>query len=157
MQNSTEFHWTPLNFPEISRISPNSPKFHRITEISRNNQPHAVSGKICTAALLQVSGGGQIFFSTQKIPGEDARLSLLRDAMGGWKKEGGGKKERMTPLPKKGFGPPSYGTFSTLLRTEQTWSSFGRVQNFPERARSLVGFPPPIRFCTPPISRPNLC
>ena len=30
----TKPHWIPLNFPEISRISPNSPKFHRIPEIS---------------------------------------------------------------------------------------------------------------------------
>ena len=35
IQNPTEFHWIPLNFPETSRISPNSPKFHRIPEISR--------------------------------------------------------------------------------------------------------------------------
>ena len=30
----TEFHWISLNFPEISRNSPKSPKFHRIPEIS---------------------------------------------------------------------------------------------------------------------------
>ena len=67
-----------------------------------------------------------------------------------------------TPLPRRDFGPPppSYGTFSTTLRchcsvfpvqkatTEQTRSSYGR-------ARSLVRFPPPIRFAPPPISRPN--
>ena len=26
--------------------------------------------------------------------------------MGGWKKEGGGKPHELTPLPKRGFGPP---------------------------------------------------
>ena len=34
IQNPSEFHWVPLNFPEISRISLNSPKFHWIPEIS---------------------------------------------------------------------------------------------------------------------------
>ena len=34
IQNPTEFHCMPLNFPEISRISPVSPEFHQIPEIS---------------------------------------------------------------------------------------------------------------------------
>ena len=88
-------------------------------------------------------------------------------AMGGWKKRGGWKTSRMTPLPKRGFGPPSYGTFSTPLRcqcsvfpvqkspTEQTRSSFGGVQKFPgERVLWYVFLPPYVLH--PPISRPNV-
>ena len=72
----------------------------------------------------------------------------------------------MTPLPKSGFGPPSYGTFSTPLRcqcslfpvqestTEQTRSSFGGVQKFSgERVLWYVFLPPYVLH--PPISRPN--
>ena len=88
------------------------------------------------------------------------------DAMGGWKKEGGWKTSRMTPLPKRGFGPRSYGTFSTPLTcqcsvfpvqkstTEQTRSSFGGVQKFSgERVLWYVFHPPYVLH--PPISRPN--
>ena len=76
-------------------------------------------------------------------------------------KGGGWKTSRMTPLPKRAFGPPSYGTFSTPLgcqcsvfpaqksTTEQTRSSFGRGPEVFGRARSLVRFPPPIRFAPP--------
>ena len=68
----------------------------------------------------------------------------------------------MTPLPKGGFGPPSYGAFSTPLgrrcsvfpvqksTTEQTRSSFGGGPEFIGRARSLVRFLAPNTFCTPP-------
>ena len=75
----------------------------------------------------------------------------------------------MTPLPKKGFWPrpPSYGTFSTPLTcqcsifpvqkstTEQTRSSFGGGPKIFGRARSLVRFPPPIRFAPPPYHGPK--
>ena len=100
------------------------------------------------------------------------RLSQLggklfsEDAMGGWKKRGGRKTSRMTPLPKRGFGPPSYGTFSTPLAcrcfvfpvqkstTEQTRSSFGGVQNFSGgRVLWYVFLPPYVLH--PPISWPN--
>ena len=70
-------------------------------------------------------------------------------------KRGGCKTSQMTTLPKRGSGPPSYGTFSTPLRcqrsvfpvsiftTEQTRSSFGGVQKFSgERALWYVFFPP---------------
>ena len=87
--------------------------------------------------------------------------------MGGVEKRGGWTTSRMTPLPKRGFGPPSYGTFSTPLRcqcsvfpvqkstTEQTRSSFGGVQKFSGERRSLVRFPPPIPLCTPPYHGPR--
>ena len=83
---------------------------------------------------------------------------------------GGGKKRGVENLmndtpPKKGFWtPPLYGTFSTPLRcqcsvfpvqkstTEQARSSFGRGPKIFGRARSLVRFPPPIRFAPPHIT-----
>ena len=81
-------------------------------------------------------------------------------------KGGGWKTSRLTPLPKRGFGPPSYGTFSTPLTcqcsvfpvqkstTEQTRSSFGGVQKFSgERVLWYVFHPPYVLH--PPISRPN--
>ena len=87
-------------------------------------------------------------------------------AMGGWKKGGGRKTSRMTPPPKRGFGPSSYGAFSTPLRcqcsvfpvpkstTEQNRSSFGGAQKFSgERVLRYVFLPPYVLH--PPISRPN--
>ena len=85
---------------------------------------------------------------------------------GGVEKRGGWKTSRMTPLPKRGFGPPLYGTFSTPLTcqcsvfpvqkstTEQTRSSFGGVQKFSgERVLWYVFHPPYVLH--PPISRPK--
>ena len=80
----------------------------------------------------------------------------LRGRHGGVEKRGGWKSSQMTPLPKKGFGPPpSYGTFSTLLgcqcsvfpvqksTTEQTRSSFGGIQKYSgERVLWYVFLPP---------------
>ena len=72
----------------------------------------------------------------------------------------------MTPLPKRGFGPPSYGTFSTPLTcqcsvfpvqkstTEQTRSSFGGVQKFSGERVLWYAFLPPY-VLHPAISRPN--
>ena len=63
----------------------------------------------------------------------------FRGRHGGVEKRGGRKTSQMTPLPKRGFGRPSYGTFSTLLACrcsafpvqkstiEQTRRSFGGV------------------------------
>ena len=75
--------------------------------------------------------------------------------MGGWKKEGGGKTSRMTPFPKRGFGPllvryvfhPLRGQCSFFLvqksTTKQTRSSFGGVQKFSgERVLWYVFLPP---------------
>ena len=83
--------------------------------------------------------------------------------MGGVEKRGGWKTSRLTPLPKRGFGPPSYGTFSTPLRcqcsvfpvqkspTEQPRSSFGGVQKFSgERVLWYVSPPPPSYVLHPP-------
>ena len=92
--------------------------------------------------------------------------SDFRGRHGGVEKGGGWKTSRMTPLPKRGFGPPSYGTFSTPLRrqgsvfpvqkstTEQTRSSFGGVQKFSgERILWYVFLPPYVLH--PPIALPN--
>ena len=88
----------------------------------------------------------------------------LQDAMGGWKKEGGGETSRMTPLPKKGFWtpPPLYGTFSTPLScsvfsvqkstTELTRSSFGGVKEFPGERVLWHVFLPPYVLHPPPHS-----
>ena len=95
------------------------------------------------------------------------KLCRFSGRHGGVEKRGGWKTSRMTPLPKRGFGPPSYGTFSTPLTcqcsvfpvqkstTEQTRSSFGGVQKFSgERVLWYVFHPPYVLH--PPISRPKL-
>ena len=69
--------------------------------------------------------------------------------------------------PKKGvLDPPSYGTFSTPLRCQYSVFPVQKIHDSADqklfwrgakifgRARSLVRFPPPIRFA-PPISRPR--
>ena len=85
--------------------------------------------------------------------------------MGGGKR-GGRKTSRMTPLPKKGFGPPLVryvfhppSGVSALVflyknhdRAEQ--KLFWRGPNIFGRARSLVHFPPPyaLQFAPPHIT-----
>ena len=83
-----------------------------------------------------------------------------RTAWGGGNRRGW-KTSRMTPLPKRGFGPPSYGTFSTPLRCQCSVFSCAKVHDRADqklfwrgpktfgRVRSLVRFPPPLR-CAPP-------
>ena len=91
-----------------------------------------------------------------------ARIS--EDAKGGWKKERGRKTSRMTPLPKRGFGPPlvryvfhapqvSVLCFSrTKIHDRADQKLFWRGPKIFGRARSLVRFPPPIRFAPPHIT-----
>ena len=92
---------------------------------------------------------------------------VIRGRHGGVEKRGGWKTSRMTPLPKRGFGPPSYGAFSNPLRcqcsvfpvqkctTEQTRSSFGGVQKFSgERVLWYVFLPPYVLHTS--ISRPKV-
>ena len=86
------------------------------------------------------------------------------DATGGWKKRGGWKTSRMTPLPKRGFGPPlvryvfhppqvSVLCFScTEIHDTADQKLFWRGPKIFGRARSLVRFPPPIRFAPPHIT-----
>ena len=68
------------------------------------------------------------------------------------------KKGFWTPLVRYVFHPPQVSVlcFScTKTTTEQNRSSFGGVQNFSGRACSLVRFPPPHTFCTPPYHGPK--
>ena len=83
------------------------------------------------------------------------------DAMGGWKKEGGWKTSRMTPLPKRSFGPPlvryvfhppqaSALCFScTKIHDRADQKLFWRGPKIFGRAR------PPIRFAPPPFDGPK--
>ena len=84
--------------------------------------------------------------------------------MGGVEKGGGWKTSRMTPLPKRGFGPPlvryvfhppqaSAFCFScTKIHDRADQKLFWRGPKIFGRTRSLVRFPPPIRFAPPHIT-----
>ena len=86
---------------------------------------------------------------------------------GGGEKGGGWKTSRMTHLPKRGFGPPlvryvfhppqvSVLCFScTKIHDRADQKLFWRGPEISGIARSLVRFPPPIRFAPPPISQPK--
>ena len=105
------------------------------------------------------SQGSRRVLSTQGSRRSTSSRFPQEDAMGGWKKRGGWKTSRMTPLPKR-------GTFSTPLRcqcsvfpvqkstTEQTRSSFGGVQKFSGERVLWYVF---LLLCVlhPPISRPK--
>ena len=93
--------------------------------------------------------------------------SSLRGRHGGVEKRGGRKTSRMTPLPKRGFGPPlirevfhppqvSVLCFFLYKKstTEQNRSSFGGSKNFREIALSGK-FSSPHTFA-PPYHGPNL-
>ena len=94
----------------------------------------------------------------------------FRGRHGGVEKKRGVEASRMTPLAKRGFGPPppSYDTFSTPFRCQcsvfpvpKTFTAQSRPEALwrgPKifgRARSLVRFPPPIRFA-PPYHGPSV-
>ena len=96
-------------------------------------------------------------------------LSYQRTPWGGGKKEGGGKPSRMTPLPKRGFGPPlvryvfhppqvSIALFFLYKNPRQSRPEalLGGSQNFRESAFSGT-FSSPHTFCTPPCHGPILC
>ena len=88
----------------------------------------------------------------------------LRGRHGGVEKRGGWKTSRMTPLPKRGFVPPlvryvfhpprvSVLRFScTKIHDRADQKLFWRGPKIFGRARSLVRFPPPIRFAPPHIT-----
>ena len=102
-----------------------------------------------------------------RLPRREARHTFRGRHGGGGKKRGGGKPSRMTPLPKRGFGPPlvryvfhppqvSPLCFScTKIHDRADQKLVWRGPKMFGRAHSLVRFPPPIRFAPPPISRPN--
>ena len=89
---------------------------------------------------------------------------MSRLCHGGVEKRGGWKTSRMTPLPKRGFGPPlvryvfhppqvSVLCFScTKIHDRADQKLFWRGPKIFGRARSLVRFPPPIRFAPPHIT-----
>ena len=106
----------------------------------------------------------ELFAELSEMGAELSEFS--RGRHGGVEKRGGRKTSRMTPLPKRGFGPPSYGTFSTPLRCQCSVFLYKKIHDRADqklfwrgpkifgRARSLERFPPPIRFA-PPISPPK--
>ena len=107
---------------------------------------------------------GQTKVQNEEFRGNRKRSFLSEDAVGGWKKGGGWKTSRMTPLPKRGFGPPlvryvfhppqvSVLCFScTRIHDRADQKLFWRGPKIFGRARSLVRFPPPIRFAPPRIT-----
>ena len=90
--------------------------------------------------------------------------SFIRGRHGGVEKRGGWKTSRMTPLPKRSFGPPlvryvfhppqvSVLCFScTKIHDRADQKLFWRGPKIFGRARALVRFPPPIRFAPPHIT-----
>ena len=90
----------------------------------------------------------------------------VRGRLGGVEKGGGWKTSRMTPLPKRDFGPPSYGTFSTPSgvsalfflyknpRQSRPEALLEGSKNFRESAFSGT-FSSPHTFCTPHITAQN--
>ena len=102
--------------------------------------------------------------SSQKTKGIRRKLQIVRGRHGGVEKGGGWKTSRMTPLPKRGFGPPlvryvfhpphvSVLCFScTEIHDRADQKLFWRGPKIFGRARSLVRFPPPIRFAPPHIT-----
>ena len=91
-----------------------------------------------------------------------AKVALnSEDAMKGWEKRGGWKTSRMTPLPKRGFGPPRTVRFSTPLRWQ--CSVFPVTKIHDSRPEALLEesafsgtFSSPHTFCTPPYHGPRL-
>ena len=100
----------------------------------------------------------------RNFPKVVAQLLFFRGRHGGVEKGGGWKTSRMTPLPKRGFGPPRTVHFPPPSRVSALFflyrnprqKLFWRGPKIFGRARSRVRFPPPIRFAPPPISRPNI-
>ena len=105
---------------------------------------------------------------SQNSPSSLFRNSTLQRMPWGGGKRGGWKTSRLTPLPKRGFGPPlvryvfhppqvSVLCFScTKIHDRADQKLFWRGPKIFGRARSLVRFPPPIRFATPPYHGPIL-
>ena len=93
----------------------------------------------------------------------------VRGRHGGVEKRGRRTTSRMTPIPKRGFGPPSYGTFSTPLRCQCSVFSCTKIHDRAEqklcrgflskkfRESAFSGtLSAPHTFCTPPYHGPTL-
>ena len=126
--------------------------------VCKRKRAHA---NACTCRQTQISG------SLKRDPKRrqtSANASKSEDAMGWVEKGGGWKTSRMTPLPKRGFGPPllryvfhppqvSVPCFScTKIHDRADQKLFWRGPKIFGRARSLVRFAPPIRFAPPHIT-----
>ena len=170
--DSSEGQRHRVTTPEKPRKIPRTPVEPRRAPQNPRRDPvqSPLRGKVPWRASRRVVPLG--WWPSRALEFESLRLQF-RDlgsswwfSMGGVEKRGGWKTSRMTPLPKRDFGPPSYGTFSTPLRcqcsvfpvqnstTEQTRCSFGGVQKFSgERVLWYVFLPPYVLH--PPISRPK--
>ena len=116
--------------------------------------------------MEKVADKGNLLGHRPGVQGHPAvRQLFVRGRHGGVEKGGGWKTSRMTPLPKRGFGPPlvrcvfhppqvSVLCFScTKIHDRADQKLFWRGPKIFGRARSLVRFPPPY-VLHPPISRP---
>ena len=124
-------------------------------------------GAFCREAMTLIFSLKNYTFS-RTLDGQriSKRIALTnqRTPWGGVEKRGGWKTSRMTPLPKRGFGPPlvryvfhppqvSVLCFScTKIHDRADQKLFWRGPKIFGRARSLVRFPPPIRFAPPHIT-----
>ena len=116
--------------------------------------------------LLHHSSIGMLFLGECTCPRSVAEKSKIRGRHGGVEKRGGWKTARMTPLPKRGFGPPFVRYVFHLPQgsvlffavqkstTEPTRSFLGGAQFSGEGVLWYV-FLPPYVLHPPPISRPN--
>ena len=98
--------------------------------------------------------------------GREHPRTQFRRRHGGVEKRGGRKTSRMTPLPKRGLGPPRTVRFpppagvSALFflyknpRQSRPEALLEGSKTFRESAFSAT-FSSPHTFCPPPISRPN--
>ena len=98
----------------------------------------------------------------------DANLPCVRGRHGGVEKDGGGNLTSDTPPKKRGFGPPSYGTFFTPFgcrcwvflyqnpRLSRPEALLEGSRVFREGAFSGT-FSSPHTFCTPPYHGPSVC
>ena len=116
-----------------------------------------------------VSGRNQTCPATN-WPKAHSKNSDSEDAMGGGVEKTGGKEtSRMTPLPKRGFGPPPLVQYvfhppqvsalcfcrTKVHTTDQNRSSFGGLQKLSRERVLWYVFLPPCVLHPPPISRPN--
>ena len=133
--------------------------------VARNAPTLLRGGAIATLVGASLATGDRIFATGSG--GVSIRKILLVQRTpggGGVEKRWGWKTSRMTPLPKRGFGPPlvryvfhppqmSVLCFScTRIHDRVDQKLFWRGPKIFGRARSLVRFPPPIRFAPPHVT-----
>ena len=117
---------------------------------------------------LKFSIGIELFGPSGMARFLDAGRPIVKERHGGVEKRGGWKTSRMTPLPKRGFGPPPRTVrfpppsgVNVLFflyknpRQSRPEALLEGSKHFRERAFSGT-FSSPHTFCTPPLSRPNI-